>query len=106
MGQRYVRFEGWWRPLQQRGASTAPDHLVRRRLLWRLSPQSLGSGAQDDRTRLAAFWGRHQRIVVWLPLSQMKLDRHTSRSSLCGQIDAVWIEKVERTGECDYRRQP
>src|SRR4029434_8853857 len=75
------------------------------RYQWRRSCQSLGNCALDDRTRLAAFWRRHQRIVVWLVLSQMELDGHTRRSRLCGQIDAVGIEKVERTGEYDHRRQ-
>jgi hypothetical protein len=43
---------------------------------------------------------------VGLIPSQMKLDRHTSGSRLCGQIDAVGIKKVARTGEDDHRRQP
>src|SRR5262249_27080488 len=95
-----------WVPSIGAGGCTGADDLVRRRLLWQRSRQSLGNGAQDNLTRLPAFWRRYQRIVVWLALSQMKLDRHTRRSRLCGQIDAVWIEKVERTGEYDYRRQP
>lgn len=57
-------------------------------------------------THSIAFRRRHARIVVWLAQSQMKLDRHIRCSRLCGQIDAVGIEEVARTGEHDHRRQP